>query len=67
MVKKNKSSLPGEREHSVRLPAGLLTDIRGLIEDTRQNVARSVNAALVMLYWQVGKRIKDDVLKQKRV
>ena len=50
----------------MRLPAGLLTDILGLIEDTRQNVARSVNSALVMLYWQIGKRIRNDVLQQQR-
>ena len=66
MAKKTTRSLSGERKPNVRLPAGLLTDIRGLIEDTRQNVARSVNSALVLLYWHVGKRIKDDVLKQKR-
>ncbi len=51
---------------SVRLPAGLLGDVRSLIEQARSDVARSVNSALVMLYWQVGKRIRDDVLKKKR-
>ena len=55
-AKKTTRSLPPDREPNVRLPAGLITDIRGLIEDTRQNVARSVNSALVMLYWHVGGR-----------
>ena len=65
-MKKATRSLPGEREHNVRLPARLLTDIRGLIEDTRQNVARSVNAALVLLYWSIGRRIRKDILRGKR-
>jgi hypothetical protein len=30
------------------------------------DVARQVNSALVTLYWQVGKRIREDVLKEKR-
>ncbi len=36
-IKKTTRSLPAEREPKVRLPARLLTDIRGLIEDARQN------------------------------
>jgi predicted nuclease of restriction endonuclease-like (RecB) superfamily len=29
-------------------------------------VARQVNSALVLLYWRVGKRIREDILKEKR-
>ena len=29
-------------------------------------VARQVNSALVLLYWRVGKRISQDILKEKR-
>lgn len=49
-------------------PAGdpLLRDIRALIEESRQQVARTVNAALVGLYWSIGRRISDDVLQNKR-
>ena len=32
----------------------LLTDVRGLILEARQIVARGVNAALVVLYWNIG-------------
>jgi hypothetical protein len=46
--------------------AGLLQDVRELIVSTRQTVARGVNAALVLLYWKVGERIRCDVLKEKR-
>lgn len=44
----------------------LLGDLRDLIQEARQNVARNINSALVMLYWRVGKRIRQDVLKEKR-
>ena len=34
--------------------------------EARQDVARQVNSALVLLYWRVGKRIRQDILKEKR-
>jgi len=48
-------------------PSGILfKDLRELIIEARQDVARSVNSALVMLYWRVGQRIRQDILKEKR-
>lgn len=44
----------------------LLDDLRGMIEETRQGVAATVNAALTMLYWRVGKRINEEILKGER-
>lgn len=44
----------------------LLSDLRQLIAEARRDVARQVNSALVLLYWRVGKRIRQDVLKEKR-
>ena len=41
----------------------LLTDLRQLIAEARQDVARQVNSTLVLLYWRVGKRIRRDILK----
>jgi predicted nuclease of restriction endonuclease-like (RecB) superfamily len=37
-----------------------------LIAEARQDVARQVNSALVLLYWRVGQRIRQDILKEKR-
>src|SRR5438067_13272489 len=45
---------------------GLLSDVRQLILSARQTVARGVNAALVMLYWNIGRRIRRDILQEKR-
>jgi predicted nuclease of restriction endonuclease-like (RecB) superfamily len=44
----------------------LLGDLRQLIAEARQDVARQVNSALVLLYWRVGKRIRRDILNEKR-
>ncbi|MBI2367202.1 MAG: DUF1016 domain-containing protein [Deltaproteobacteria bacterium] len=44
----------------------LLGDLRQLIAEARQDVARQANSALVLLYWRIGKRIRQDILKEKR-
>ncbi len=44
----------------------LLKDIRLLIEEARAAVASTVNTGLTMLYWKVGKRINEEILKGKR-
>ena len=50
----------------LRLNQKLLGDLRNLILEARQDVARSVNSALVFLYWKVGQRIRKDILEEKR-
>jgi predicted nuclease of restriction endonuclease-like (RecB) superfamily len=58
-----------KRQVSLKLTAStqtLLDDLRELITVARQDVARTVNSALVMLYWNVGRRIRQDILKGKR-
>jgi predicted nuclease of restriction endonuclease-like (RecB) superfamily len=44
----------------------VLKDVRELILAARQAVALSVNSALVLLYWQIGARIRREILKEKR-
>ena len=39
----------------------LVRDIRSLIEEARSTVATTVNTALTMLYWRVGKRINAEI------
>lgn len=48
------------------LPAPLLKDVRRLIQQARSATAHAVNAALVMLYWHIGQRIRMEVLKERR-
>ena len=46
--------------------AALLSDLQTLIRQAREQVAQAVNSALVLLYWQVGNRIRTDILGNKR-
>jgi predicted nuclease of restriction endonuclease-like (RecB) superfamily len=51
------------------LPSGevgpLLDDVKSLIDRARQQVAVAVNAGLTALYWQVGQRIRKDLLLEE--
>lgn len=47
-------------------PRRLVHDLRGMIEAARAGMAHAVNSALVLLYWQVGSRIREDLLCSKR-
>ena len=44
----------------------LFNDIRSLIDSARQRAAVAVNTELTMLYWQVGQRIKTEILRGDR-
>jgi predicted nuclease of restriction endonuclease-like (RecB) superfamily len=62
---------PGKRTDAAVVPAhqkptALLADLRGLIQQAREGVARAVDSSLTTLYWHVGQRIRQDILKQKR-
>lgn len=41
-------------------------ELTRLIEQSRQNVAAMVNAELTLLYWNIGLRIREDILKNHR-
>jgi predicted nuclease of restriction endonuclease-like (RecB) superfamily len=58
--------VPSRPSALIKSPAPLLADIRQLILAARERVAQTVNASLVTLYWQVGQRIRKDILKEKR-
>src|SRR4051812_33731819 len=47
-------------------PGKLRADLREMIEAARAGVAHAVNSAQVLLYWQVGDRLRTDVLGAKR-
>ena len=47
-------------------PEALAADLCELILSARKTVARGVNAALVVLYWQLGQRLRTEVLKLER-
>lgn len=45
---------------------GLLGDLRHLIESAKSQVVQTANSVLVSLYWNVGKRIKTEILNNER-
>jgi predicted nuclease of restriction endonuclease-like (RecB) superfamily len=44
----------------------LLAELSLLIEQSKKQVAFAVNSALTMLFWQVGKKINNHILQNKR-
>jgi len=44
----------------------LLQSIVSLIDGTRERVALTVNSELTLLYWNIGKQINEDILKNGR-
>ena len=44
----------------------MLTDLRQLIEQSRQAAAAAVNVGLTLMYWHIGQRIQSEVLSGER-
>ncbi len=47
-------------------PEALLPELRELILATRSRVALAINSGLTVLYWQLGDRIRREILKEAR-
>ena len=62
---KQKGSI-ADRKLTVAINGSLLTDIQSLIRETKERVAQAVNSTLVMLYWEIGRRIHTEILKAQR-
>jgi len=61
-----KSALAKPSATTIGASPALVTDLRQLILSAREQVARAVDSALVLLYWSIGHRIRTDILKEKR-
>jgi len=57
---------PRKPSELARVPSPLLGDIREMIEDARAAVASAVNARLTMLYWRIGRRVGQEILRGAR-
>ncbi|MFO1007669.1 MAG: PDDEXK nuclease domain-containing protein [Planctomycetaceae bacterium] len=44
----------------------ILRDLRELITGARERLASTVNSLLVLLYWEVGHRVRTEVMKARR-
>ncbi len=69
-TKRRSKTSPTTNKSLARRPAGtspdLLADVRQLIDHAREHVAATVNSELTWLYWQIGRRIQQDILKNER-
>jgi predicted nuclease of restriction endonuclease-like (RecB) superfamily len=66
MTRRKSATRAGAASLRAKEPTALLSDLRELILQAREGVARTVDAGLTTLYWHVGRRIRQDVLKDKR-
>jgi predicted nuclease of restriction endonuclease-like (RecB) superfamily len=67
MAKKQpRTTKPAKRPPKSLSTRSLVGDLRQLIEAAREQTAHAVNSTLVTLYWQIGKRIREDVLQNQR-
>lgn len=53
-------------EESNSQDPGLVLEIKGLIDSSRQFVAQAVNSTMTMLYWRIGMRVNDEILRHQR-
>lgn len=61
-----KSTAPEGKRSQVLMKRSLLRDVREMIAEARSAVAVTVNAGLTILYWQIGTRIRKDILGDHR-
>lgn len=54
------------KESEALIATELVTEIRDLIAESRNNVSLLVNSALTLLYWKIGKRINTEILQGER-
>ena len=47
-------------------PSPLLHEVKHLIEQSKKQIAVSVNSALTLLYWEIGQRINKETLSAGR-
>ncbi len=53
-------------EDSLQNNKSIFADIKSFIDYSKYQVAVTVNSTISMLYWQIGKRINQEVLLEKR-
>lgn len=53
-------------EHIIGQSENLITDIRQLILETRQQLASFASMSVTTLYWHIGERINREILGNQR-
>ncbi len=61
------SKLPDPSENAAaEISSALVADVRALVNAARHRGAQAINAELVLLYWDIGNRIRRDILGEER-
>jgi predicted nuclease of restriction endonuclease-like (RecB) superfamily len=55
-----------ELEKTIPNTSNLVLELSSLIDQSKQQVAKVANSTLTILFWNVGKRIQEEVLKNER-
>ncbi len=66
MIKSTKKDLEKIKRVPPEVSSLLIEELRRMIEETRHGLAVTVNSAMTMLYWRIGKRISEEILKGER-
>ncbi len=64
--KKTTTTVAALTKQGTREVTELVRELGEMIDDARQNVAVTANAALTTLYWQIGRRVRTQVLEGRR-
>lgn len=52
--------------NEIKVDTALVREIRALVVDAKQQTAITVNSTLTNLYWQIGQRINQEILRGER-
>ena len=55
-----------KKDIPIQAGQSLFTELAQLIEQSQQQVVAQANSTLTLLFWQVGKRINENILQNKR-
>jgi predicted nuclease of restriction endonuclease-like (RecB) superfamily len=48
------------------LPTGLIEELSSMIDRTKESIAMTISAKLAMLYWNIGNRVRKEILNDQR-
>lgn len=55
-----------KNDNAAQPDEALLNELSQLIEQSQRQVVSQANSTLTMLFWQIGKRINENILQNKR-
>lgn len=54
------------KKYNAVVSGTLILEIKQTIEESRKSIAQTINSALTIAYWNIGRLINEEVLKNKR-